>query len=206
MHQIKRCSGGCIRYRVRRDHVVPGRINQSFERKEMEATVRHNYQTDSRRSLGDALKKNGIEAASFLLRRPFSIHQASRRGGWAGTLEVVFDVVGRGTAWLAEAKPHDTLDVIGPLYATLYLNPWYRLLGAKLGRRAEVSTASFISPDLLTVGEESFIADAVSLGAARVEGGRGMYDRVVPCRPGESLHLALRGERIEPIPYEEVMR
>jgi dihydroorotate dehydrogenase electron transfer subunit len=49
------------------------------------------------------------------LRRPFSIHQASRRGGWAGTLEVVFDVVGPGTAWLSEAKPHDILDVVGPL-------------------------------------------------------------------------------------------
>jgi len=55
------------------------------------------------------------DGRDFLLRRPFSIHQASRRGGWAGTLEIVFDVVGRGTAWLAEAKPHDTLDVIGPL-------------------------------------------------------------------------------------------
>jgi dihydroorotate dehydrogenase electron transfer subunit len=51
----------------------------------------------------------------FLLRRPFSIHQASRRGGWAGTVEVVFDVVGPGTQWLSEAKPHDVLDVVGPL-------------------------------------------------------------------------------------------
>jgi len=51
----------------------------------------------------------------FLLRRPFSIHQASRRGGWAGTLEVVFDVVGPGTRWLAQAQAHDVLDVIGPL-------------------------------------------------------------------------------------------
>jgi dihydroorotate dehydrogenase electron transfer subunit len=51
----------------------------------------------------------------FLLRRPFSIHQASRRGGWAGTIEVVFDVVGPGTAWLADLQPHDTLDVIGPI-------------------------------------------------------------------------------------------
>ena len=51
----------------------------------------------------------------FLLRRPFSIHQASRRGGWAGTVEVVFDAVGPGTRWLAEVKPHDVLDVIGPL-------------------------------------------------------------------------------------------
>jgi dihydroorotate dehydrogenase electron transfer subunit len=55
------------------------------------------------------------EHRDFLLRRPFSIHQASRRGGWAGTLEVVFDVLGPGTAWLAEAKPHDVLDVIGPI-------------------------------------------------------------------------------------------
>ena len=55
------------------------------------------------------------EGRTFMLRRPFSIHQASRRGGWAGTLEIVFDVVGPGTAWLAEARPHDTLDVIGPI-------------------------------------------------------------------------------------------
>src|SRR6266498_3366730 len=55
------------------------------------------------------------EDRTMLLRRPFSIHQASRRGGWAGTLEVVFDVVGPGTAWLSEAKPHEVLDVIGPL-------------------------------------------------------------------------------------------
>ena len=51
----------------------------------------------------------------FLLRRPFSIHQASRRGGWAGTLEVVLDAVGPGTEWLAGVKTHDVLDVIGPL-------------------------------------------------------------------------------------------
>jgi dihydroorotate dehydrogenase electron transfer subunit len=52
---------------------------------------------------------------SFLLRRHFSIHHASRRGGWAGTLEFVFDPQGQGTRWLAEAKAHQFLDVIGPL-------------------------------------------------------------------------------------------
>ncbi len=52
---------------------------------------------------------------AFLLRRHFSIHQASRRGGWAGTLEFVFDPRGPGTAWLAEVKAHQFLDVIGPL-------------------------------------------------------------------------------------------
>lgn len=55
------------------------------------------------------------EGRDFLLRRPFSIHEASRRGGWAGTLEIVLDPIGPGTTWLAGVKTHDVLDVIGPL-------------------------------------------------------------------------------------------
>ena len=55
------------------------------------------------------------EGRNVLLRRPFSIHQASRRGGWAGTLEVVFDVLGPGTAWMSELRAHETVDVVGPL-------------------------------------------------------------------------------------------
>ncbi|MDP8955412.1 MAG: dihydroorotate dehydrogenase electron transfer subunit [Actinomycetota bacterium] len=55
------------------------------------------------------------EGRDILLRRPFSIHRASKRGGWAGTLDVVFDVVGPGTAWLSSLARHDVVDVIGPL-------------------------------------------------------------------------------------------
>jgi dihydroorotate dehydrogenase electron transfer subunit len=55
------------------------------------------------------------EGREMLLRRPFSIHQASRRGGWAGTIEVVFDVTGPGTDWLAGTGSHELVDVIGPL-------------------------------------------------------------------------------------------
>jgi non-ribosomal peptide synthetase-like protein len=73
--------------------------------------------------------------------------------------------------WFVSQLLELSLDVLGPLYSTIYLSPWYRLLGAKLGRRAEVSTASFISPDLLAIDDEGFIADSVSLGAARVEDG-----------------------------------
>jgi dihydroorotate dehydrogenase electron transfer subunit len=51
----------------------------------------------------------------FVLRRHFSIHQASRRGGWAGTLEFAIRADGPGTAWLAQAGAHEFLDVIGPL-------------------------------------------------------------------------------------------
>ena len=73
--------------------------------------------------------------------------------------------------WFVDRTMDLSLDVIGPLYSTLYLAPWYRLLGAKIGRRAEISTASFVSADCLHVGDESFVADAVSLGAARVQRG-----------------------------------
>jgi dihydroorotate dehydrogenase electron transfer subunit len=55
------------------------------------------------------------ERREFMLRRPFSIHQASRKGGWAGTLEIAFTPVGPGTEWLTEVESHDFLDVLGPL-------------------------------------------------------------------------------------------
>ncbi len=55
------------------------------------------------------------EGREFILRRHFAVHQASRRGGWAGTLEFVVDASGPGTGWLANARAHETLDVIGPL-------------------------------------------------------------------------------------------
>ena len=73
--------------------------------------------------------------------------------------------------WFADQTLDLSLDTLGPLYASVYLTPWYKLLGAKLGRGAEVSTASFISPDLLSIGDDSFIADSVSLGAPRVRDG-----------------------------------
>jgi dihydroorotate dehydrogenase electron transfer subunit len=60
----------------------------------------------------------GLQAGtdrSFLLRRPFSIHRVERHGPTFGSIELVFDVVGPGTRALAELRPHDTVDVLGPL-------------------------------------------------------------------------------------------
>ncbi|MBX6371846.1 MAG: dihydroorotate dehydrogenase electron transfer subunit [Acidothermus sp.] len=53
--------------------------------------------------------------SSMLARRAFSISQVRPRGVYGGTVEFVFAVVGPGTAWLAACRPHDTLDVVGPL-------------------------------------------------------------------------------------------
>jgi len=55
------------------------------------------------------------EDRRLVLRRHFSVHQASRRGGWAGTLEFVVDPRGAGSSWLGEARAHQFLDVIGPM-------------------------------------------------------------------------------------------
>jgi dihydroorotate dehydrogenase electron transfer subunit len=55
------------------------------------------------------------QGRDFILRRHFAVHQASRRGGWAGTLEFIVDPAGAGTQWLATARAHEFLDVIGPL-------------------------------------------------------------------------------------------
>ncbi len=53
--------------------------------------------------------------AGFALRRPFSVHAADRRRAGVGTISIVFEVVGPGTAALAGARVHDHVDLIGPL-------------------------------------------------------------------------------------------
>jgi dihydroorotate dehydrogenase electron transfer subunit len=50
------------------------------------------------------------EGADFILRRPFSVFRA---GG--GRIEILYQVVGRGTRALAGAMPDTQMDLIGPL-------------------------------------------------------------------------------------------
>ena len=73
--------------------------------------------------------------------------------------------------WIVEQLLAFCLDLIAPLHATLYLAPWYRLLGAKIGRNVELSTASSATPDLIEIEDESTIADEASLGSPHIEGG-----------------------------------
>jgi non-ribosomal peptide synthetase-like protein len=73
--------------------------------------------------------------------------------------------------WIVERMLALSLEVVGPLHSTLYLAPWYRALGAKIGRYVELSTATSITPDLLRIDEGGTVADEASLGAARIENG-----------------------------------
>jgi non-ribosomal peptide synthetase-like protein len=74
--------------------------------------------------------------------------------------------------WFVDKLMESSLDMLRTLYATLYLNPWYRALGVKVGKHAEISTAAFILPDLLHIGEGAFIADGAALGPAKVLGNK----------------------------------
>ncbi|HVM21265.1 MAG TPA: dihydroorotate dehydrogenase electron transfer subunit [Egibacteraceae bacterium] len=56
-----------------------------------------------------------VKGNATLLRRPFSIYAVSRHGPWAGTIEIVFDIVGEGTHWLSTLVKHDVVDIVGPL-------------------------------------------------------------------------------------------
>jgi len=73
--------------------------------------------------------------------------------------------------WLANQIQVASMHVLHGVYATVYAPSWYRLLGAKIGRHAEISTAMGLIPDMLTLGDEAFIADAVMLGDEEVDGG-----------------------------------
>jgi non-ribosomal peptide synthetase-like protein len=66
--------------------------------------------------------------------------------------------------WFADQIMSLSLIVLHPIYATVYVSSFFRALGAKIGDKTEISTASSVTHPMLTIGEGSFIADAVTLG------------------------------------------
>ena len=61
-----------------------------------------------------AVQVGGAES-SMLLRRAFALYEVQERGVYGGTVQFVFAVHGKGTAWLAARRPQERLDVVGPL-------------------------------------------------------------------------------------------
>ncbi|MBS0302235.1 MAG: amino acid adenylation domain-containing protein [Proteobacteria bacterium] len=73
--------------------------------------------------------------------------------------------------WLVNQIQEASLTVLHGIYATVYSASWYRLLGARVGKETELSTALGVVPDMLTLGDGCFIADAVMLGDEHIDGG-----------------------------------
>jgi non-ribosomal peptide synthetase-like protein len=74
--------------------------------------------------------------------------------------------------WLAYGLMRASRVLLLPVFTTLYLPPWLRLLGARIGAHVEMSTVWCFTPELLTAGANSFFADGCFLGGRRSYGGR----------------------------------
>lgn len=66
--------------------------------------------------------------------------------------------------WIKDQIFNLSLVIVHPLFASIYISKFYKMMGAKVGKNSEISTASDVSHHLLEIGEGSFIADAVILG------------------------------------------
>ncbi|MFF2848716.1 Pls/PosA family non-ribosomal peptide synthetase [Streptomyces sp. NPDC058001] len=83
-------------------------------------------------------------------------HPAHSRTGWQ--------------AWTVSQLMDLSRETLFPLYAGLITPVWLRLLGMKIGRRAEVSTVLAL-PSLTTVGEGAFLADDTLTAPFELGGG-----------------------------------
>ncbi|MCP3798358.1 amino acid adenylation domain-containing protein [Allokutzneria sp. A3M-2-11 16] len=73
--------------------------------------------------------------------------------------------------WFADNVMDASKVLLQPVYTTLYLPPLLRLMGAKIGRRAEISKVWRFSPELVEIGEESFFADGSIIGGRQCHRG-----------------------------------
>jgi non-ribosomal peptide synthetase-like protein len=83
--------------------------------------------------------------------------------------------------WFFDQVMDMSLEVTESLYTTLYLRPWLRILGARIGARSEIDSIRF-QPDLFTAGEECFMGGDVLVGAPRARGGWVTYRAVTAGR------------------------
>jgi non-ribosomal peptide synthetase-like protein len=74
--------------------------------------------------------------------------------------------------WLSDGLMALCRGLLLPVYTTLYLPPLLRLMGAKIGPRAEISTVWSFAPELIDVDAESFFADGSIIGGRRSHLGR----------------------------------
>ncbi|GAA4088577.1 Pls/PosA family non-ribosomal peptide synthetase [Mucilaginibacter panaciglaebae] len=70
--------------------------------------------------------------------------------------------------WFSDQLMSLSLIVMHPIYATVYVAAYFRMLGAKIGKNTEISTASSVTHPLLEIGDGAFVADAVTLGEADI--------------------------------------
>ena len=73
--------------------------------------------------------------------------------------------------WIMTLATEITLETLSSLFATIYMRTWYRLMGARIGKDAEISTNLSGRYDIVDIGAKCFIADEVVFGDEEVRRG-----------------------------------
>ena len=88
--------------------------------------------------------------------------------------------------WTVSLATEVTLETLSSLFATIYMRAWYRLMGARIGRGAEISTNLSGRYDVTGIGAGNFIADEVVFGDEEMRRG---YMRLDQTRTGEQVFV-----------------
>ena len=96
-----------------------------------------------------------------LLRRPLSIHKTDDSGGVA----LLFEVVGRGTLWLSQRAPGDSVDLMGPLGNGFVVKPDAKNLLLVAGGIG-IAPLAFVAEDASRLGKKVTLLQGAAQGAS----------------------------------------
>jgi dihydroorotate dehydrogenase electron transfer subunit len=141
---------------------------------------------------GQFVQVEASPGAFPVTRRPFTIN---RRSASEGTIEILFDVVGRGTELLASSAPGDVLRLLGPLGSgyTLSEGRWLLVGGGMgaagfpfLGESVEVrmTCVGAVSAEKLLPGCPGTVVKATEDGSA---GRRGLVTDLLRSVPWDEI-------------------
>lgn len=88
--------------------------------------------------------------------------------------------------WTVALATEVTLETLSSLFATIYMRAWYRIMGARIGHGAEISTNLSGRYDLTAIGAGNFIADEVVFGDEDLRRG---YMRLDMTRTGNQVFV-----------------
>ncbi|MEN3930274.1 Pls/PosA family non-ribosomal peptide synthetase [Microvirga sp. W0021] len=88
--------------------------------------------------------------------------------------------------WTVAFATEVTLETLSSLYATIYMRAWYRLMGAKIGKGAEISTNLAGRYDVTEIGAGNFIADEVVYGEEEIQRG---WMTILPAKTGDRVFV-----------------
>ncbi len=88
--------------------------------------------------------------------------------------------------WIVALGTEVTLETLSSLFATIFMRAWYRLMGAGIGKGAEISTNLSGRYDIVRIGSGNFIADEVVFGDEDVRRG---WMRLEPVETGARVFV-----------------